>query len=134
MPIYDYACRTCGHRFEAFHGLNEAGPHQCPECGGTVNRVFAPPTIVFKGSGWAKLDRRYSGAPTKKGSGGEGKEGAGSGSGSGSGSDSRSGSESSPGASAGSGSGPASGSSSGSSSGPRGSGDTRAAPTAGPRE
>jgi putative FmdB family regulatory protein len=120
VPIYDYACRTCGHRFEAFHGLNEAGPHQCPECGGTVNRVFAPPTIVFKGSGWAKLDRRYSGAPTKKGSGSEGKGGEGS----------TSGSESSPGASSGLGSGSASGSSSGSS----GSGDTSAAPTAGPRE
>ena len=125
MPIYDYACRTCGHRFEAFHGLNEAGPHQCPECGGTVNRVFAPPTIVFKGSGWAKLDRRYSGAPTKKGSGGEGKGGEGK-----AGEGSTSGSDSSPGASSGSGSGPASGSSSGSS----GSGETSAAPTAGPRE
>ncbi|MCU0477365.1 MAG: zinc ribbon domain-containing protein [Chloroflexi bacterium] len=125
MPIYDYACRTCGHRFEAFHGLNEAGPHQCPECGGTVNRVFAPPTIVFKGSGWAKLDRRYSGAPTKKGSGGEGRAGEGR-----AGEGSTSGSDSSPGASSGSGSGPASGSSSASS----GSGETSAAPTAGPRE
>jgi len=134
VPIYDYACRTCGHRFEAFHGLNEAGPHQCPECGGTVNRVFAPPTIVFKGSGWAKLDRRYSGAPTKKGSGGEGKGGEGKGGEGKGGEGSTSGSESSPGASFGSGSGPASGSSSGSSSGARGSGDTRAAPTAGPRE
>jgi putative FmdB family regulatory protein len=125
VPIYDYACRTCGHRFEAFHGLNEAGPHQCPECGGTVNRVFAPPTIVFKGSGWAKLDRRYSGAPTKKGSGGEGRAGEGR-----AGEGSTSGSDSSPGASSGSGSGPASGSSSASS----GSGETSAAPTAGPRE
>jgi putative FmdB family regulatory protein len=78
VPIYDYACGTCGHRFEVFHGLNEAGPHQCPECGGAVNRVFAPPAIVFKGSGWAKVDRRYSGAPTKKGSSGEGRGGSGS--------------------------------------------------------
>ncbi len=124
MPIYDYACRTCGHRFEAFHGLNEAGPHQCPECGGTVNRVFAPPTIVFKGSGWAKLDRRYSGAPTKKGSGGEGKGGAGSSAGSESGSDSRSGSES----------GSSSSSVPASSSSSSGSGDTSAAPAGGPRE
>lgn len=66
MPIYDYVCTACHHRFEVFHGLNEAGPHQCPECGSPVSRVFAPPAIVFKGSGWAKVDRRHSGAPEKK--------------------------------------------------------------------
>jgi putative FmdB family regulatory protein len=67
VPIYDYVCDACRHRFEAFHGLNEAGPHQCPACeGGPVRRAFAPPTIVFKGSGWAKLDRRYSGSPQRR--------------------------------------------------------------------
>ena len=54
MPIYDYVCGSCGHRFEVFRGINEAGPHQCPECGGPVARAFMPPTIHFKGSGWAK--------------------------------------------------------------------------------
>ena len=77
MPIYDFVCEACGHRWEAFHGLNESGPHQCPVCAaGPVKRVFAPPTIVFKGSGWAKTDRRYSGAPQKR------KDAEGSGSGS----------------------------------------------------
>jgi putative FmdB family regulatory protein len=65
MPIYDYVCGACRHRFEVFHGLNEAGPHQCPLCEGPVARAFAPPTIVFKGSGWAKVDRRSTSAPTK---------------------------------------------------------------------
>jgi putative FmdB family regulatory protein len=78
VPIYDYVCGSCGHRFEQLRGLNEAGPHQCPVCGGAVTRAFAPPTIVFKGSGWAKVDRRYAGAPTKKATPGEG-SGAGSG-------------------------------------------------------
>lgn len=68
MPIYDYVCTACRHRFEVFHGLNEAGPHQCPECGSPVSRVFAPPAIVFKGSGWAKLDRRSSGVRDQKAS------------------------------------------------------------------
>jgi putative FmdB family regulatory protein len=75
VPIYDYVCSACGHRFEVLRGLNEAGPGQCPLCEGPVNRAFAPPTIVFKGSGWAKLDRRYSGAPTKKPSAGDGSSG-----------------------------------------------------------
>lgn len=65
MPIYDYVCVACRHRFEVFHGLNEAGPHQCPVCEGRVTRAFAPPTIVFKGSGWAKMDRRATSAPSK---------------------------------------------------------------------
>jgi putative FmdB family regulatory protein len=58
VPIYDYACAACRHRFEVFHGVNESGPRQCPLCGGQVSRAFAPPTILFKGSGWAKVDRR----------------------------------------------------------------------------
>ncbi len=66
MPVYDYVCTACRHRFEVFRGLNEAGPHQCPLCEGPVLRAFAPPTIVFKGSGWAKKDRRSTAAPTRK--------------------------------------------------------------------
>jgi putative FmdB family regulatory protein len=66
MPVYDYVCSGCGHRFEVLHGLNEAGPQQCPLCEGRVNRAFVPPTIHFKGSGWAKNDRRSSAASAKK--------------------------------------------------------------------
>lgn len=66
MPIYDYVCGSCGHRFEVFRGINEAGPHQCPECGGPVARAFVPPTIHFKGSGWAKTDRRATATPARR--------------------------------------------------------------------
>jgi putative FmdB family regulatory protein len=69
MPVYDYVCGACRHRFEVFHGLNEAGPHQCPLCEGPVTRAFAPPTILFKGSGWAKVDRRATSSPAKRGRG-----------------------------------------------------------------
>jgi putative FmdB family regulatory protein len=75
VPIYDYVCSSCGHRFEVFRGLNESGPHQCPLCEGPVSRAFAPPTILFKGSGWAKMDRRSLGAPTKKATSGESQSG-----------------------------------------------------------
>ena len=80
MPVYEYLCSSCRHRFEVIRGLNEAGPQQCPLCEGPVTRAFAPPTIHFKGTGWAKKDRRSSGAPTKKASavdstGGESKAG-----------------------------------------------------------
>ena len=59
MPIYDYTCSACGHLTEVVHGIHEGGPKFCPECGaeGTMTKAFAPPTIHFKGSGWAKKDR-----------------------------------------------------------------------------
>ena len=85
MPVYDYISTSCRHRFEVFHGLNEAGPHQCPLCEGAVTRAFAPPTIHFKGSGWAKKDRRATTAPAKRAAadpakgGGSGSGGSGSG-------------------------------------------------------
>ncbi len=59
MPTYDYACAACGHRFEVVHGVHGTGPDECPSCGGgPVRKAFAPPTVLFKGSGWAKMDRR----------------------------------------------------------------------------
>jgi putative FmdB family regulatory protein len=71
VPIYDYICGSCRHRFEVLRGLNEAGPSQCPLCGGAVSRAFAPPTIVFKGSGWAKVDRRSTVSRARRSSDGE---------------------------------------------------------------
>jgi putative FmdB family regulatory protein len=67
MPTYDYTCAACGHRFEVVHGVHGHGPETCPNCGGgPVRKAFAPPTVVFKGSGWAKVDRRSSNAGTKR--------------------------------------------------------------------
>ncbi len=66
MPIYDYACSACGHRFEAIHGVHDAGPATCPTCGsGPVKKAFAAPAVLFKGSGWAKVDRRSTSSVSK---------------------------------------------------------------------
>ena len=73
MPTYDYACAACGHRFEVVHGVDGHGPETCPNCGeGPVRKAFAPPTIMFKGSGWAKVDRRPARSSAKSESGDEG--------------------------------------------------------------
>lgn len=37
MPTYDYACATCGHEFQEFHGVNTVLP-ACPMCGGSPQR------------------------------------------------------------------------------------------------
>ena len=81
MPIYEYVCSACGHRADILHGIDDTGPHFCPECGaeGSMRKAFAPPTIHFKGSGWAKRDRSTSksSSGTKSDSGdGEGKAAA----------------------------------------------------------
>lgn len=62
MPIYEYICTSCDHRADILHGINDPGPNFCPSCGGegTMRKQFAPPTIHYKGSGWAKKDRGAS--------------------------------------------------------------------------
>ena len=77
MPRYDYACAACGRRFEVVHGISEDGPTSCPLCGeGPVRKAFAAPAIHFKGSGWAKKERRATSAPRSSSS-GDGGEGSG---------------------------------------------------------
>lgn len=70
MPLYDYDCAACGRRFEVIHGVNDPAPEECPMCGsGPVRKAFAAPAIHFKGSGWAKKERRAavkSGASSSK--------------------------------------------------------------------
>ena len=118
MPIYDYVCESCGRVIEVIHGLHADGPAECPDCGGAMSKVFAAPTIHFKGSGWAKKDRRStSGSVKPKGT----KQGEASGTpGSGPAADSGGSSAADPGGASG-GSSDTSGGSGGSSSGSGGS-------------
>ena len=51
MPIYEYLCKKCGHRFEKMHGHSEPAP-PCPKCGGEVGQLLSAPAVQFKGSGW----------------------------------------------------------------------------------
>ena len=58
MPIYDYACDACGHRFEARQRFADDPLTICPECQGHIRRVIHPSGIIFKGSGWYITDSR----------------------------------------------------------------------------
>lgn len=121
MPIYDYVCGNCGQSTEFIHGIEAPGPRFCPACGaeGTLRKAFAAPTVVFKGSGWAKKDRSGSSAgSTKARAGSDARSGDGATSTSGSSSGKDGGASSGAGGGSGeSGSGSASGSGSGSASG-----------------
>lgn len=66
MPTYDYVCGNCGHLIEVIHGVHAAGPAECPNChvSGQMRKAIVSPTVLYKGSGWAKKDRGAS-ATTK---------------------------------------------------------------------
>lgn len=67
MPVYDYLCSNCREITEVIHGIDAPGPRFCPACGaeGTLRKAFAPPTVHFKGSGWAKKDRSAASAKAR---------------------------------------------------------------------
>tara|TARA_B100000929_G_scaffold141284_1_gene111826 strand:- start:3057 stop:3344 length:288 start_codon:yes stop_codon:yes gene_type:complete len=56
MPIYEYQCRRCEHRFELIQKFSDKPRKRCPECSGAVDRLISPPAIRFKGSGWYVTD------------------------------------------------------------------------------
>ena len=56
MPIYEYQCRRCEHRFELIQKFSDKPRKRCPECSGTVKRLISPPAIRFKGTGWYVTD------------------------------------------------------------------------------
>src|SRR5438270_5867555 len=64
VPLYDYQCQKCGHRFERIQKFSDRAVKKCPECGGKVEKLITAPAVHFKGSGFYGTD--YA----KKGSGG----------------------------------------------------------------
>lgn len=61
MPLYEYQCEPCGHRFEVIQKFSDAPVSVCPRCGGAVEKLLSSPAIQFKGSGWYITDYARSG-------------------------------------------------------------------------
>jgi len=82
MPLYEYECDACGHRFEKIQKFSDPPLEQCPKCGGAVHKLQSAPAFQFKGSGWYITDyaRKDSGSrdsePKSGSSGGESKSAA----------------------------------------------------------
>lgn len=69
MPIYEYECKKCHHRFERIQKFSDPPIKKCPDCrGGRVEKLMSSPAVHFKGSGWYVTD--YA----RKGSGKKGEE------------------------------------------------------------
>ena len=62
MPLYEYECKKCGHRFEKIQKFSDKMVKKCPECGGQVEQMISAPAVQFKGSGWYVTDYAKKGS------------------------------------------------------------------------
>ncbi len=57
MPIYEFQCNACGHRFDELMRLSDPDPAACPACGAAqVQRQVTAPTFRLAGAGWYETD------------------------------------------------------------------------------
>ena len=61
MPLYEYQCDACAHRFEVIQKFADPPIDVCPKCGGAVKKLLSSPAIQFKGTGWYITDYARSG-------------------------------------------------------------------------
>jgi len=66
MPIYEYQCEKCGHRFEKIQKFSDPPLESCPKCGGAVQKLQSAPAFQFKGTGWYVTDYAKSGQSETK--------------------------------------------------------------------
>ena len=56
MPLREYQCDECRHRFEIIQKMSDAPLETCPKCGGTLQKLQAAPAFHLKGTGWYATD------------------------------------------------------------------------------
>jgi putative FmdB family regulatory protein len=72
MPLYEYECKKCHHRFEKIQTFSAKHVKKCPECGGPIEQLISAPSVQFKGSGWYVTDyAKKSGAESSSSSNGD---------------------------------------------------------------
>jgi putative FmdB family regulatory protein len=79
MPLYEYRCKKCGHRFEKIQSFSAPDEKECPVCGSEVEKLISAPAIQFKGAGWYVTDyasKSNGGASKSSGSSGDSKPAA----------------------------------------------------------
>ena len=69
MPTYEYKCRECGHQLEIHQSFTDDPLEKCPSCKKkALRKVFSPPGVTFKGSGFYKTDSRSGNGKSSAGS------------------------------------------------------------------
>jgi putative FmdB family regulatory protein len=57
MPIYEYQCQQCKHRFEAMRKISDEPLTVCPACGkATLKKLISKAAFRLKGGGWYETD------------------------------------------------------------------------------
>jgi putative FmdB family regulatory protein len=57
MPIYEYACKNCGHTLDELQKISDELLVDCPECGqAQLKRLLSAPRFRLKGAGWYETD------------------------------------------------------------------------------
>ena len=56
MPLYEYQCKKCKHKFEKIQKFSDPPIRKCPECGGPAEKLLHAPAVQFKGTGWYVTD------------------------------------------------------------------------------
>lgn len=66
MPLYDFKCRTCGHKQEEFRAIEEREePSNCNKCGEETTPVVSPTRTMLDGTDpsfpgeWMKWERKH---------------------------------------------------------------------------
>ena len=63
MPIYEYACESCGFEGEYLQKVSDPLRTECPQCRKpTFNKLISAAGFQLKGSGWYVTDFRNKGA------------------------------------------------------------------------
>jgi putative FmdB family regulatory protein len=53
MPIYEYECQSCGHRFEEWQKMSDKPVKVCPKCKARkVEKLISHTSFQLKGGGW----------------------------------------------------------------------------------
>jgi putative FmdB family regulatory protein len=63
VPLYEYQCKVCHHRFEKIQKFSDPLVTECPECGeDEVEQMISAPAVQFKGTGWYVTDYAKKGS------------------------------------------------------------------------
>jgi len=66
VPLYEYLCVRCKHKFERIDKFTARKTRKCPKCGDKAQRQLAAPAIQFKGAGWYVTDYGGKSSPDPK--------------------------------------------------------------------
>lgn len=67
MPIYEYECPACKHKFEILQKMSDAALTDCPSCHQQgLQKIISNTQFQLKGTGWYVTDFRDKDKPKKE--------------------------------------------------------------------